>query len=212
VARTVRQVCCLKIDFEPLPDSTFHASVKPIIPEPRIIRATLSSGFLFRDEDLLRDGDDSIGFVRAQTRELTAGHLGREVRLAPGDATMMLMGATGGVSWRESCRHGQTADGDLGGRWTLGVVRHPYGTLVLPAAVPGAGAIYRDCPYADPGSADVRLRLARPPDSLGIDWMGMGLQHRIRLLDYRAIRCISYCPHTRSADMVNQSLRLHAAS
>jgi hypothetical protein len=84
----------LRVDFEPLAGSTFHASVKPIFPELRIVRATLSPGFLFRDEDLLRDGDDSIGFVVAQSGELTARHLGREIRLAPGDATMTLMGAT----------------------------------------------------------------------------------------------------------------------
>ena len=92
----------LRVDFEPLPGSTFHASVKPILPELRIVRAALSPGFLFRDDDLLRDGDDSIGFVIAQSRELTARHLGRELQLAPGDATMMLMSATGGVGWRES--------------------------------------------------------------------------------------------------------------
>jgi AraC-like DNA-binding protein len=92
----------LRVDFEPLPGTPFHASVKPIFPELRVVRATLSPGFLYRDEDLLRDGDDSIGFVVAQSRELTARHLGREVRLAPGDATMMLMAATGGVGWRES--------------------------------------------------------------------------------------------------------------
>jgi AraC-like DNA-binding protein len=93
---------CLRVDFEPLPDSAFHASVKPIFPELRIVRAALSPGFFFRDEDLLRDGDDSIGFVVAQSQELTARHLGREIRLAPGDATMMLMSATGGVGWRDS--------------------------------------------------------------------------------------------------------------
>ena len=92
----------LRVDFAPLPGTPFHASVKLIFPELRIVRAMLSPGFLFRDEDLLKDGDDSIGFVVAQSGELTARHLGREVRLAPGDATMMLMGATGGVGWRES--------------------------------------------------------------------------------------------------------------
>jgi AraC-like DNA-binding protein len=70
--------------------------------ELRIVRAALSPGFLFRDEDLLRDDDDRIGFVVAGRGELTARHLGREVRLSPGDATMMLMSATGGVGWRES--------------------------------------------------------------------------------------------------------------
>ena len=92
----------LRVDFEPLAESTFHASVRPIFPELRIVRATLSPGFLFRDEDLLRDGDDSIGFVVAQSGQLTAKHLGREIRLTPGDATMMLMGATGGVGWSEN--------------------------------------------------------------------------------------------------------------
>jgi AraC-like DNA-binding protein len=92
----------LKVDFEPLAGSAFHATVRPIFPELRIVRATLSPGFLFRDEDLLRDGDDRIGFVVAQSGELTARHLGREIRLSPGDATMMLMSATGGVGWREN--------------------------------------------------------------------------------------------------------------
>jgi AraC-like DNA-binding protein len=92
----------LRVDFEPAAGAPFHASVKPIFPELRIVRATLSPGFLFRDDDLLRDGDESVGFVVAQSGELTARHLGREVLLAPGDGTMMLMGATGGVGWRES--------------------------------------------------------------------------------------------------------------
>jgi AraC-like DNA-binding protein len=76
--------------------------VKPIFPELRIVRAALSPGFLFRDDDLLRDDDDRIGFVVAVSGELTARHLEREVRVAPGDATMMLMGATGGIGSREN--------------------------------------------------------------------------------------------------------------
>src|SRR5215831_12914066 len=93
---------CLRVDFEPLADSTFHASVSPIFPELRIVRAALSPGFLFRDDDLIRDGDDRIAFVVAAAGELTAQHLKREVQLAPGDATMMLMNATGGVGSREN--------------------------------------------------------------------------------------------------------------
>jgi hypothetical protein len=81
---------CLRVDFEPSPGSTFKASVKSIFPELRIVRAALSPGFLYRDDDLLRDGDDSIGFVVAQSRELTARHLGREVELSPGDAEAKL--------------------------------------------------------------------------------------------------------------------------
>jgi hypothetical protein len=73
----------LRVDFEPLPGTSFRASVKPIFPELRIVRAALSPGFLFRDDDLIRDGDDRVGFVVAQSGQLTARHLGREIRLAP---------------------------------------------------------------------------------------------------------------------------------
>jgi hypothetical protein len=55
----------LKVDFEPLAGANFRASVKSIFPELRIVRAAPSPGFLFRDDDLIRDGDDSIGFVVA---------------------------------------------------------------------------------------------------------------------------------------------------
>ena len=92
----------LRVDFEPLPGSTFHASVKPIFAELRIVRGAFSPGFLFRDEDLLRDDDDRVGFVVVQSGRLTARHLGREVQLAAGDAVMMLMSATGGIGWRDN--------------------------------------------------------------------------------------------------------------
>jgi hypothetical protein len=62
----------LRVDFESLAGTPFHASVKPTFPELRIIRARISPGFLFRDEDLLRDGDGSVGFIVAQSGELTA--------------------------------------------------------------------------------------------------------------------------------------------
>ena len=88
--------CCLDVDFEPSPGTTFHASVKPIFPELRIIRAALSPGLAFRDEKLLRDGDNSFGFIIAQSRELTVRHPGREVQLGRGDATMMQSDAIAG--------------------------------------------------------------------------------------------------------------------
>jgi hypothetical protein len=52
--------CCLTVDFEPFPGATFSASVKPIFPELRTVRAALSAGFLFRDDNLLLDGNDSL--------------------------------------------------------------------------------------------------------------------------------------------------------
>jgi AraC-like DNA-binding protein len=93
--------CCLNVDFEPLPGTTFHASVKPIFPELRIIRTASSPGFVFRDEDLLRDGNDSFELIVAQSPELNVAHQGSEIRLGPGDATIMQASATGRVGSRE---------------------------------------------------------------------------------------------------------------
>jgi AraC-like DNA-binding protein len=94
--------CCLTVDFEPLPGAAFSASVKPIFPELRTAQAALSAGFLFRDHDLLRDGNDSLEVIVAQSPELNITHQGREIRLAPGDATIMQASATGRVGSRES--------------------------------------------------------------------------------------------------------------
>src|SRR6516225_12210256 len=94
--------CCLTVGFEPLPGATFGASVKPIFPGLRTARAALSAGFLFRDDDLLRDGNDSLEVIVAQSPELNITHQGREIKLAPGDATIMQASATGRVGSRES--------------------------------------------------------------------------------------------------------------
>jgi AraC-like DNA-binding protein len=88
---------CLRVDFEPLPGTTFDASVKPIFPELGIIRTESSPGFIFRDEDLLRDGNDSFEVIFAQSQELNITHQGCEIRLRPGDATIMQANATGRV-------------------------------------------------------------------------------------------------------------------
>src|SRR5215831_18815228 len=93
---------CLTVDFEPLPGATFSASVKRIFPELRTARAALSAGFLFRDDDLLRDGNDSLEVIVAQSPQLNITHQGREIRLTPGDATIMQANATGRVGSRQS--------------------------------------------------------------------------------------------------------------
>jgi AraC-like DNA-binding protein len=93
---------CLHLDFEPSADGPFHASVKPIFEDLRVVRTTLSPGFVFRDEDLVKDGDDNFGFLISQSRELDTTHQGREVRLGPGDATMMQASAPGSAGSRES--------------------------------------------------------------------------------------------------------------
>jgi AraC-like DNA-binding protein len=90
------------MDFEPLPDAPFHHAVTPIFDEPRIVRTTLSPGFIFRDEDLLRDGDDGVSLVIASSRKLNISHRGHEIRLAPGEATIMQADAPGRCGSREA--------------------------------------------------------------------------------------------------------------
>jgi hypothetical protein len=80
---------CLDVDFEPSPSAAFYASVKPIFPELHITQAALSPGFLFRDDDLIRDGNDSFEFIVAQSGKLNVTQQGRDIRLGTGDATIM---------------------------------------------------------------------------------------------------------------------------
>lgn len=93
--------CCHHLDFEPLPDTSFHHAVRPIFDQPRIVRTTLSPGFIFRDEDLVRDGDDSVSLLIASSRKLNIMHRGREVQLAAGEATIMQADAPGRCGSRE---------------------------------------------------------------------------------------------------------------
>ena len=55
----------------------------------------LSPGFLFRDDDLVRDGDSGVGLVIAQSVKLDIMHRGREVQLGPGEAIGMQADAPG---------------------------------------------------------------------------------------------------------------------
>jgi hypothetical protein len=88
---------CLDVDFEPSPSAAFYASVKPIFPELHITQAALSPGFLFRDDDLIRDGNDSFEFIVAQSGKLNVTQQGRDIRLGTGDATIMQASTTGRV-------------------------------------------------------------------------------------------------------------------
>jgi AraC-like DNA-binding protein len=94
--------CCLNLDFEPSTGVPFHFALKPVFEDPRVVRTSLSAGFVFRDEDLVRDGDDSYGFLISQSRQLDTKHQGREVRLGLGEATMMQASGPGSAGSRES--------------------------------------------------------------------------------------------------------------
>jgi AraC-like DNA-binding protein len=93
--------CCLNLDFEPFTCVPFHFLVTPIFEDLRVVQTRLSPGFVFRDEDLVRDGDDNYGFLLSQSRELDTSHQGREVRLGFGDATIMQASGPGSAGSHE---------------------------------------------------------------------------------------------------------------
>src|SRR5262249_59960039 len=82
-------------DFEPIADAPFQHSFRPIFDQPRVVRARLSPGFLFRADDLVRDGDNGVSLVIAQSVKLDIMHRGREVQLGPGEAIVMQADAPG---------------------------------------------------------------------------------------------------------------------
>jgi AraC-like DNA-binding protein len=92
---------CLRIDFEPLSDAPFRASLEPIFEDLRVVRSRLSAGRSFRDEELVKDGDDALSLLIALSRNICINHQGRERRLGFGDATLLHVCATGSVSSRQ---------------------------------------------------------------------------------------------------------------
>ncbi|MDE5454125.1 helix-turn-helix domain-containing protein [Bradyrhizobium sp. CSA112] len=89
------------IDFEPLPGAPFHVSVRPVLEEPRMVRVSLSPGLSFRDEDMVKDGEDAFGLMFTLGKNVEITHCGRELRLGRGDATILHVCKTGTVGSRE---------------------------------------------------------------------------------------------------------------
>jgi AraC-like DNA-binding protein len=95
----------LSIDFRPLSDAPFRSSVKPILDDLRSARFGFTPGVTFRDEGLVQDGDNSFSLLISQSRNLYVIHQGRDLRLGPGDATLLHVCRTGSVGSREDIRY-----------------------------------------------------------------------------------------------------------
>jgi hypothetical protein len=95
----------LNIDFKPVSDAPFHASFIPIFEDLRIARTALSAGITFRDEELVRDGDDSFWLMISQSTGLEISHLGRDLPLGRGDAAVIHVCETGSVGSCQSFGH-----------------------------------------------------------------------------------------------------------
>jgi AraC-like DNA-binding protein len=84
-----------QLGFLPSGDAPFFSSVQPILDAPRMVRARLSPGVLFRDKTMMRDRDDRLSLTIAETPGYHVSHRGRELRLDRGDATLFQADAPG---------------------------------------------------------------------------------------------------------------------
>jgi AraC-like DNA-binding protein len=90
-----------RLGFKPETDAPFHSSVESICNSPRIVRSTLSPGLLFRDREMVRDGDDHVSLVVSLGRALTISHRKREACLARNEAITMQADALGSAGTRQ---------------------------------------------------------------------------------------------------------------
>ena len=88
----------LGLDFKPLSDAPFKATVQPIFQDLRIVRAAFSPGITFRDAELIKkDPDISFAVLIAQSGNIFVKHHGRDLQLGCGDATLLHSRASGDV-------------------------------------------------------------------------------------------------------------------
>lgn len=90
-----------QLGFKPETDAQFHSSVQSICDLPRIVRSTLSPGLLFRDRNLIKDGDDNVSLVVSLGRSLTIGHRKREACLSRNEAILFQADAPGSAGTRQ---------------------------------------------------------------------------------------------------------------
>jgi AraC-like DNA-binding protein len=88
----------LGLDFKPLSDAPFKATVQPIFQDLRIVRAAFSPGITFRDAELIKkDPDISFAVLIAQSGNIFVKHHGGDLQLGCGDATLLHSRASGDV-------------------------------------------------------------------------------------------------------------------
>lgn len=90
-----------RLGFKPETDAPFYSSVRSMCDSPRIVLSTLPSGLLFRDKNMIVDGDDNVSLVVSLCRALTINHRKREVCLARNEAILFQADAPGSAGTRQ---------------------------------------------------------------------------------------------------------------
>jgi AraC-like DNA-binding protein len=89
-----------QLGFKPETGTRFSAAVHAVCNSPRVVRATLSPGLLYRDRGMVRDGDDNLSLVVSLGPDLTVWHRAREVPLRRNEATIFQADAPGSAGTR----------------------------------------------------------------------------------------------------------------
>lgn len=84
----------LSLDFKPSSEE-FWADVESIPVPLRTAVVSQSPGCSFRDNELVRDGDDAFSLAICRRGRIAVTHRGRETVLGPGDAVMLRTSDTG---------------------------------------------------------------------------------------------------------------------
>jgi hypothetical protein len=87
----------LNLDFAPLSDDPFLANFRPLVAGTPLVRSWFSPGLTTRDDELVRDGDDSFSLIISNTKGLQASELGLSVQIGAGDATLLCVDSPGHV-------------------------------------------------------------------------------------------------------------------
>ncbi|MGD9921127.1 MAG: helix-turn-helix transcriptional regulator [Pseudorhodoplanes sp.] len=97
----------INLDFQQIGPAPFHSRIRSIVgtPNVRAVRWSHSPGFTFRDQALVRDGDESLSLVYPENCTITVSHLGQEKRVTPGHSILVRHDAVGRIGAGGNCRY-----------------------------------------------------------------------------------------------------------
>ena len=97
----------LNLDFRPADDeSPFHSRFRSVLnaPELHAVRWTHTPGMTFRDNRLVKDGDESMSLVYPVNCSMTVSHEGPETRLSPQRTALLRHDIVGRIGSHHACR------------------------------------------------------------------------------------------------------------
>lgn len=95
----------LNLDFDPVSPEDFWAKVEPMAGPVRTATLRQSAGHTFRDQELVRDGDDDFALAVSRGSRIRVDHRGQEIVLGPGDAAFLRSSSTGGLASAKPFSH-----------------------------------------------------------------------------------------------------------